>query len=334
MTSISAERSRLVNVGMTLRRREQWGARYDYETPKPAGDPWPGRYKQVSEPATKQFVHITVTNPGNYNSFDAHARAIEAIGISRFPNTGISYNRLYMAGTRNVYEAQPIGRRGAHTVNDFRRSTCSLSGCPSRGTSLSAPSWNLNYNARAYAYASNVGFSVPDHVIDDMARSMAADRLAGFVTRNATIHGHRCVSAKSCPGDKMWERMHDLERRVEHYLEDDMPTAKEVVDELLSRRIPFPGWTGPDGADLYEPGTAFRVDSLLAGGYAHNKLNGRKVASVAALIKAQQPLLEAAAQHEGLSAEQVAEIAQAVSDAVPEGLAEDVVDELHERLTD
>lgn len=221
MTSISAERSGLASVGMTLRRREQWGARRSYTDAR-----------TVSEPATKQFVHITVTNPGNYSSFDRHAQAIEAIGISRFPNTGISYNRLFMAGTRNVYEAQPIGRRGAHTVNDFRRSTCSLSGCPSRGTSLAAPSWNLNYNARAYAYASDVGFSVPDHVIDDMARSMAADRLAGFVTRNATIHGHRCVSAKSCPGDRMWDRMHDLERRVEHYLEDDdMPAPKDWDDK-------------------------------------------------------------------------------------------------------
>lgn len=234
MTSISAERSRLANVGMTLRRREQWGARRSYTDAR-----------TVSEPATKQFVHITVTNPGNYNSFDAHARAIEAIGISRFPNTGISYNRLFMAGTRNVYEAQPVGRRGAHTVNDYRRSTCSLSGCPSRGTSLSAPSWNLNYNARAYAYASNVGFSVPDHVIDDMARSMAADRLAGFVTRNATIHGHRCVSSKSCPGDRMWDRMHDLERRVEHYLSNGPNGDSMSWNEDLT-----PGTPGNDITNL------------------------------------------------------------------------------------
>lgn len=262
---------------MTLRRREQWGARRSYTDAR-----------TVSEPATKQFVHITVTNPGNYSSFDRHAQAIEAIGISRFPNTGISYNRLYMAGTRNVYEAQPIGRRGAHTVNDFRRSTCSLSGCPSRGTSLAAPSWNLNYNARAYAYASNVGFSVPDHVIDDMARSMAADRLAGFVTRNATIHGHRCVSAKSCPGDRMWERMHDLERRVRHYLDQEDDVTKEEMraeleaffgsnaltyrdrpmsrDEALQRSAQ---WSGSNRNDL-----EYRIKPALA------ELLGRPVADV------------------------------------------------------
>lgn len=138
----------------------------------------------------------------------------------------------------------------------------------------------------------------------------------------------------SCPGPFAAELIVDdqLNRKP---LEDDMPTAKEIVDELLSRKIPFPDWaTNPDRAGLYEPGTAFRVDSILAGGYAHDKLIGNRVLSVIRLLKAQEPLLEAAAQNEGLSAEQVAAIAQAVADAVPDDLAVDVVDELHERLTD
>lgn len=327
VTSISAERSRLANVGMTLRRREQWGARRSYTDAR-----------TVSEPATKQFVHITVTNPGNYSSFDRHAQAIEAIGISRFPNTGISYNRLFMAGTRNVYEAQPIGRRGAHTVNDFRRSTCSLSGCPSRGTSLAAPSWNLNYNARAYAYASNVGFSVPDHVIDDMARSMAADRLAGFVTRNATIHGHRCVSAKSCPGDKMWERMHDLERRVEHYLEDDMPTAKEVADEVI-RQLTYDVSEDDTIAKigLFAAGRTLQPESGLAYGWGYAKDNRRTLRQVLAELAeakaeraAQRELLvQLAGQQSGveLTDEQVATIAQRIAEA-GEGACQQVLDRL------
>lgn len=207
MTTISQERSKLAALGVELRRREQWGARFNYTNSRP-----------VDEPATRVFVHITVTEPGNYASFDAHARAIENIGINRFPNTGISYNRLFMAGTRNVYEGQPIGRRGAHTVNDFRRSTCTTSGCPNRGGPLTAPSWNLNINARSYVYCANVHHSVPDHVVDDMARVIAADKLAGFVAKNAQIHGHRCVSSKSCPGDKMWARMGELDKQVNHYL--------------------------------------------------------------------------------------------------------------------
>lgn len=220
MTSISAERSKLADVGIRLRRRNQWGARRSYTDPR-----------TVVEPAEQQYIHITVTNPGNYNSNDAHARAIEAIGISRFPNTGISYNRLIMPdGT--VYEAQPIGRRGAHTVNNFRRSTCSTSGCPSRGRSISAPSWNNNYNSRAYAICQNVNDPVTDAMVESLARCTAADKLAGFVERGASLHGHRCVSAKSCPGDRMWARMDDVKRRHDHYLdnglqEDDMPSPKD-----------------------------------------------------------------------------------------------------------
>lgn len=234
MVSIAQERSKLAALGVDLRRREEWQARFDYTGSR-----------AVHEPATRVFIHITVTNPGSYASFDEHARAIENIGITRFPATGISYNRLFMAGTRTVYEGQPIGRRGAHTVNDFERSTCTTSGCPGRGGPLSAPSWNLNINARSYVYCANVQHSVPDHVVDDMARVIAADKLAGFVTRDAEIHGHRCVSSKSCPGDKMWARMGEIDKLADHYLstgltEDDMPTAKEVaeatIDELQRRQ--------------------------------------------------------------------------------------------------
>ena len=214
MTTISQERSKLAAVGMTLRRREQWGSRFSYT----------GRFT-VTEPGSRVFIHISVTNPGSYNSYDAHARGIEAIGRSRFPNTGISYNRLFIAGTRNIYEGQPIGRQGAHTVNDFRRSTCSTSGCPGRGTSLTAPSWNLNTNSRSYVYASNVQFSVPDHVIEDMARAIYADYRAGLITWSAAhnMHGHRCVSAKSCPGDRMWARMGDLHTLVHRYRDNGLP---------------------------------------------------------------------------------------------------------------
>lgn len=206
MTSIRRERRRLAKVGLRLRRRDQAGFRFDYTT-----------RRSVDEPAARVFVHITVTNPDVYDDNDEHARAVEDIGIDRFPNTGCSYNRLVMPdGT--AYEGQPIGRRGAHTVNDYRRSTCTTSGCPGRGGPLTAPSWNLNVNARSYAICQNVGHPVRDEQLDSLARCIAADKLAGFVRRDAKIHGHRCVSGKSCPGDRMWERMHDLDVLVEQYV--------------------------------------------------------------------------------------------------------------------
>ncbi|MGH9252645.1 MAG: peptidoglycan recognition protein family protein, partial [Acidimicrobiales bacterium] len=221
MTTISQERAGLALVGWRLRRREEWGARRSYTDAR-----------SVTEPATRVFVHISVTTPANYSSDDAHARGIEAIGIARFPNTGISYSRLlFRSGTAS--EGQPLGRRGSHTVNDFEIATCTRSGpgCPGRGGPLtSTPAWNLNYNARAYVICQNVQHTVTDPQLDSLARAVAADMLAGFVTRTSEIHGHRCVSSKSCPGDPMWVRMGELRKLVDHYLthgpttEDDMFT--------------------------------------------------------------------------------------------------------------
>lgn len=220
MVTIAQERATLKTVGMVLRSREQAGFRFNYTTAR-----------SVSEPATKQVVHITITNPENYNSDDAHARAVEAIGIARFPNTAVSYNRLFMRSGAK-YEGQPMGRRGAHTVNDFHRSTCTTSGCPTRGSSLTAPDWNLNYNARAYVICQNVQHSVTDAQLDSLAQAMAADRLAGFVTRDASIHGHRCCSAKECPGPKMWALMGRLEGLVLNYVKTGFtpPPPKDWFD--------------------------------------------------------------------------------------------------------
>jgi hypothetical protein len=127
---------------------------------------------------------------------------------------------MVFAGTDTIYEAQPIGRRGAHTVNDFRRSTCSTSGCPGRTASLTAPSWNLNYNARAYVICQNTQHTVTDQMVTALARAIAADARAGFVTEYAALrpHGHRCVSAKSCPGNKMWAKMGSLKLKIATFL--------------------------------------------------------------------------------------------------------------------
>jgi hypothetical protein len=230
MTSISQERAALDAVGWWLRSREQARFQRSYTDAR-----------AVVEPATRVFVHITITNPRNYGSDDAHARAVESIGISRFPSTGISYNRLFMqSGT--AYEGQPIGRRGAHTVNDFKRGWCFTGGCPGRGAPLTAPNWNLNYNARAYVICQNVADVVTDKQLNSLAKAIAADKLAGFVVRTAEIHGHRCVSSKSCPAGPMWARMSALEILVNDYLrnglnpppEDDMPTPAELWNHKLS----------------------------------------------------------------------------------------------------
>lgn len=207
MTTITQERAALVKVGRTLRTREQAGFKFKrYAEPRP-----------VSEPSSLVFVHITITNPKNYASDDAHARAVEAIGISRFPNTGISYNRLlFQSG--GSQEGQPIGRRGAHTVNDKNITRCASPGCPSKGGSIPSAATNLNNVVRAYAICQNINDAVTDPQLDSLARSIAADVLAGFVRRDFQLHGHRCVAYKDCPAAKMWARMGELRTLIDHYI--------------------------------------------------------------------------------------------------------------------
>jgi hypothetical protein len=272
---------------------------------------------------------------------------VEAIGISRFPSIGMSYNRLHTQSGK-AYEGQPIGRRGAHTVNDFRRSTCSTSGCPGRGSSLSAPSWNLNYNARAYVICQNTQHSVTDAQLDALARAIAADKLAGFVTRSAQLHGHRCVSSKSCPGDKMWSRMGELEKKVNNYLANGLDEQKEwwemaipdsELDKIAERvwdRKNVDGTTmGTLAKWTWEAFTKKITDPItgkeetprtLLKWARQRSYNGWKIS--VANLKAIQPLLLAAEEGRSLSAADVASIAEAVKEANVSITAAEVADEL------
>jgi hypothetical protein len=150
-------------------------------------------------------------------------QAIEGIGISRFPNTGISYNMAVMPNGQ-IMEGQPVGRRGAHTVNDFKRTTCSTTACPGKGSSLSGTT-NLNYTARAVVLAQNVGDPVTTAQVHAIARIGAAWKRCGYVSRSAKWHGHRCVSAKSCPGDKAFNRLDEVATLTEKYYLNGLGTT-------------------------------------------------------------------------------------------------------------
>jgi hypothetical protein len=227
------ERWNAVSGHPAIRLRSQWGARRSYTDDNP-----------VTHPATRVFVHISVTSPANYNGNDAHAQAIERIGISRFPNTGISYNFGIMPNGA-LYEFQPVGRRGAHTVNDFKRRTCSTSGCPGNGSSLTATDssgWNLNWNARSFVFCAIESTDVSAAVVEMFARAIYTAYKAGFITKAAAqnIHGHRCVSSKACPGNKMWVKMKAIQSRIDQLIaggvqEDDVSVAdaRQGVMEIL-----------------------------------------------------------------------------------------------------
>jgi hypothetical protein len=217
-----------------IRLRSQWGARRSYTDDNP-----------VTHPATRVFCHISVTSPANYKGNDAHAQAIENIGISRFPNTGISYNFGIMPNG-SLYEFQPVGRRGAHTVNDDRRRTCTKYGsqCPGYQSGLTATDssgWNLNYNARSFVFCAIESTPVTTAVIEMFARAIYTAYKAGFITKDAAqnIHGHRCVSSKGCPGAKMWAVMKTIQSKINQLIaggvqEDDMFTD---ADRALLQRL-------------------------------------------------------------------------------------------------
>lgn len=290
MTSITAERALYREVGFEHRLRSEWGARFTKY----------GEARPVDEPARYQFVHITVTNPSTYSSNDAHARGIEAIGISRFPNTGISYNELVLPGGK-LYEAQPMGRRGAHTVNDDQRATCDTPGCPSRGTSVAAPSFNLNVNARAIALARNVDDPVTDADVDAIARWCAAGRLAGMVRTDARIHGHRCVSGKDCPGSKAWALMADIRDLTADYVREGLSMAVTEADRTFI-------WA--EDAKSPISGQPTNVKSLLSAG-RKDAYDAEQKASEA-VTKIDALAVTVAAQADKLTVLEAAAVAQAV----------------------
>jgi hypothetical protein len=215
--TITAQRICEMSHGLVVRRRYEWGARRAYTDENP-----------VTYPADNLFLHISVTNPSAYSSEDRHAQAIEGIGISRFPNTGISYNMGVMPSGR-IYEFQPVGRRGAHTVNDKKLVRCTTSGCPGRGVAFNRADYNLNYNSRAVVICQNTNNTVSSAQIHSIAKVGATWKRCGYVKRTAKWNGHRCVSAKSCPGNEAWEEMTELDRLTEFYYLNGLTNKEEDI---------------------------------------------------------------------------------------------------------
>jgi hypothetical protein len=214
MTDIAGERRKLAEQGLRIIRREAWGARQNYTSDR-----------ACEVPARALFLHISVTRL----RADEHEgmREIEAIGQARF-GIGCSYNAAAFPSGR-LYEAQPLTRRGAHTVNNFERSTC-----PNHGGSLTAPSWNNNVNARALVLPQDVIDAVTDVQIDAAARWAAAQIRSGLVREGARWHGHRCVSAKLCPGDVGYARIRELQRLTDHYVATGLRPPTDLLEELMA----------------------------------------------------------------------------------------------------
>jgi len=233
MTDIAMERDKLNGQGLIIRLRSEWGAVQDYTSDR-----------DCDVPAVAFFLHIAVVDDPSdlLGPEDQVARTIESIGQSRF-GSGMSYNALAF-NTGRLYEGQPLTRRGTHTVNTFERTHC-----PTHSGSLTAPSWTNNINARALCLPQQVDDPVTDAQIDSAARWAAAQIRSGLAAAWARWHGHRCVTAKDCPGGRAFERIPELQALTEHYvkhglMEDDMPYTdwpekdrKALVADILDAEV-------------------------------------------------------------------------------------------------
>jgi len=218
MTDIAGERARLAAQGLVMLTREQWGARQSYTSDR-----------RVNRPARWLFLHITVTaDPADTIAAESAAcRQVEAIGQQRF-GIGWSYNGGVMQSGR-LYEGQPLTRRGAHTVNDL--------------VNPNFPAGSLNYDARALALVQNVSDLVTDAQIDAAARWGAALRRSGEAVPNARWYGHRDVTQKSCPGDKGYARLGQLNVLTDHYTAVGLGQPSKEEDEMITVIAP-PSDTG------------------------------------------------------------------------------------------
>lgn len=224
MTDIATERRLLAEQGLEIRTRDQWGARQDYSSAR-----------ACDRVASAFFLHIAVVNdPGDLiGTEDQVARTIEAIGQSRF-GSGISYNALAF-NTGRLYEGQPLTRRGTHTVNTFERRTC-----PVHGGSLLAPAtssgFNNNVNARALVLPQQVDDPVTDEQLDAAARWAAAQIRSGLAKPDSRWHGHRCVTAKACPGQTAYDRIDELQTLTDHYVKNglDMPLSDQDIARIAT----------------------------------------------------------------------------------------------------
>jgi hypothetical protein len=117
-----------------------------------------------------------------------------------------------------LYEGQPLTRRGAHTVNDK--------------PNPSFPTGSLNYDARALALVQDVGDAVTDVQIDSAARWGAALRRSGEAIAHADWFGHRDVTNKSCPGDKGYVRLGELNALTDYYTQYGLGPSTSKEDEM------------------------------------------------------------------------------------------------------
>jgi hypothetical protein len=228
MTDIRMERELLQSEGLDMRLREEFGAVQLYNS-----------VRECHVVADGFFWHIALVNDPSdlIGPEDEVWRTVERIGQQRF-GSGFSYNAGCF-NTGRLYEGQPLTRRGTHTVNTYFKDWCEVHRGSMKGPRAST-GYNLNVNFRALCLPQQVEDPVSDEQVDSSAKWAAAQIRSGLAKRDAIWHGHRCCTAKGCPGQKAYDRIDELQELTEYYTkngltmalsDDDLKKIKAIIWE-------------------------------------------------------------------------------------------------------
>lgn len=233
---------------MRLITREQWGAQ--------RGD---GRWSRPL-PAPEAYLHHSVTTApdlewvstdGDHVDDDEQAamRHVEDIGAQRFGSKyGFPYTVALMPRGNCAYEGHSVEKWGAHT-------------------------YEHNDTAVGIVWIGNYEKHRPtDELIEATAWTLVEFKRRGWLQRARLTGGHRDVKATACPGKFAYEAIPEINRRAAALEkgDDDMPSAKEIVDEFLSRDIYELPFKHPENQHL-----RFKWFQEFVGRHAYN---GHKVA--------------------------------------------------------
>lgn len=234
MTDIRMERELLLSEGLDMRLREEFGAVQSYESAR-----------ECDVVADGFFWHIALVNDPSdlIGPEDEVWRTVERIGQQRF-GSGFSYNAGCF-NTGRLYEGQPLTRRGTHTVNTYFKDWCEVHKGSMKGP-RSSTGYNLNVNFRALCLPQQVTDRVSDEQVDSSAKWAAAQIRSGLAKRDAIWHGHRCCTAKGCPGQIAFDRIPELQELTENYVKNGLSMA--LSDEDV-KKIKQAIWEDPLESD-------------------------------------------------------------------------------------
>jgi hypothetical protein len=278
VTDIDWERQKLREQGLEIRTREEWDAVQDYSS-----------HRECDVVADAFALHIAVVDDPSdlLGTEDQVARTIERIGQTRF-GSGCSYNAIAF-NTGRLYEGQPLTRRGAHTVNSFRRDRCPVHGGDMTGP-ITSSGYNLNVNWRALVLPQQVDDPVTDEQLDAAARWAAAQIRSGLARADARWHGHRCVTAKACPGQTAYDRIDELQALTDYYVKNglDMNLSDQdvarIAKAILDAKIADDGRTVKKA--LRQASKAAGLEDRIAGRVTQLLLN--EPGDIAATVTAEQ----------------------------------------------